>query len=250
MTATNHDKEYRFAKALEEVRKLAREQGMRIADEQIRSAFATQELSEEQFAMIYDYLKSHKIGVDEDLDPDDYLSEAEKDYLEDYLSGLQALRQYTAGEKEAALLAAMAGDQTGRDRLVEIYLPEVVGIAKLYADQGVYLEDLIGEGNVALASGVSMLGCVETVAEAESMLIKMLMDAMEELIAGTARMQESDRKMADQVSKVAEAAKELAEALGRKVTPEELAGEGGFSEQKIKDALRVSGGAIEDISSE
>ncbi len=243
----NHDKEYRFAQALEEVRKLAKEQGMRIADEQVRAAFAAQELSEEQFAMIYDYLKHHKIGVDEEVNPDDYLSEAEKDYLADYLSGLRGLKKYTQGEKEAALIAAMAGAQADYDRLVEIYLPEVAGIAKLYADQGVYLEDLIGEGNVALASGVAMLGAMENPAEAESILIKMIMDAMEELIAGTARMQESDRKMADQVNKVAEAARELAEALGRKVTPEELAAEGGCSVQMIREALRVSGGAIEDI---
>lgn len=248
MTAMNRDREYQFAQALEEIRKLAREQGMHIADEQVRAAFAAQDLSEEQFAMIYDYLKKHKIGVDETVDPEDYMSAEEKNYLEDYLQGLQGLRKYTEGEKEAALLSAMAGERSGHDRLVEIYLPEVVGIAKLYIDQGVSLEDLIGEGNVILAAGVAMPGCVETAAEAESLLIKMIMEAMEELIDGTARMQESDRKMAEQVNIVAEAARELAEALGRKVTPGELAEESGLSEEVIRDAVRISGGAIEDIT--
>ena len=51
-----------------------------------------------------------------------------------------------------------------------------------HAGQGVFLEDLIGEGNVALTMGVTMLGSLEEPSEAEGMLAKMMMDAMEEYI--------------------------------------------------------------------
>ena len=46
---------------------------------------------------------------------------------------------------------------------------------------------------------------------------------------------------------MAEKAKELAKELRRKVTVEELAAESGMSEKAIRDAMRMSGFAIEDL---
>ena len=51
----------------------------------------------------------------------------------------------------------MAGESDAQQRLIHLYLPKVVDIARLYAGQGVFLEDLIGEGNVALHSAVEYL---------------------------------------------------------------------------------------------
>ncbi len=243
----NNNKEIQFAKALEEARQLAKNQGNSITGEQVKEIFADQSLAEEQFALIFDYLKQHKIGVDEIIDPDEYLTDEEKNYLEDYLKELEDLRQYTAGEKAAALLSAMAGDKMGQGCLMEAYLPEVVEIAKLYIGQDVSAEDLIGEGNVALAVGVTMLGCVETGKEAEGLLVKMIMDAMEELIGETEQAHITDKQLENKVNQVAEAARELAQALGRKVTIEELAAEEGLTEELIGEAIRISGKAIEDI---
>lgn len=80
-------------------------------------------------------------------------------------------------------MSAMAGDSLAQEKLCTAYLPQVVDVAKLYAGQGVYLEDLIGEGNVAVAMGVKMLGALEKPSEAEGMLGKMMMDAMEDYIS-------------------------------------------------------------------
>ena len=146
-------------------------------------------------------------------------------------------------------LSAMAGDTDAAKRLTEIYLPEVPQIAKLYAGQGVSLEDLIGEGNVALSLGVHMLGALEHAEEARGMLGKMMMDAMEDCIAMNAEEEKSDRKIADKVNKVADAANALQEELRRKVTVEELAQESGMSQKAIEDAVRISGGKIESIAS-
>ena len=51
----------------------------------------------------------------------------------------------------------MAGETDAQQRLIEIHLADVAEIAKLYAGQGVLLEDLVGEGNLALSFGVTML---------------------------------------------------------------------------------------------
>lgn len=120
-------------------------------------------------------------------------------------------------------------------------------IAKLYAGQGVYLEDLVGEGNMAVAVGVTMLGALEHPSEAEGMLGKMIMDAMEEYIAENAEESDKSKKIADKVNRVADAARELSEELRRKVTVEELMEESGLSRRAIEDAVRMSGGKIEDL---
>ncbi len=236
-----------FARKLKEVRELAKEQGNCVSKEQVEEAFEELALAEEQLRMVFDYLKKHKIGVGEPVDLDDYLSEAEMDYLEEYKKELAHLEKVSDGEKEALLLSAMAGEKGAQSRLIHVYLPQVVEISRLYAGQGVFLEDLIGEGNVALSVGVTMLGCLEHAKEAEGMLMKMVMDAMEDCIAENAREQDKDKKVAAQVNKVAKKAKELAGDLHRKVTAEELAAETGMSLEAIEDAMRMSGFAIEDL---
>lgn len=242
--------EIEFAKTLEEVKKKARAQQNFITKSEVEEAFSALSLSDGQLEMIYDYLRQNKIGVDEPADADDYLGEEEKNYLDDYLEALQAIPKATNGEREAITLSAMAGDTDAVKRLTEIMLPEVPQIAKLYTGQGASLEDLIGEGNVALSLGVTMLGALEHADEVQGMLAKMMMDAMEDCIAASAAEEKSDRKIADKVNRVADAANALKEELRRAVTVEELMEESGLSRKAIEDAVRISGGKIESITAE
>ena len=241
------NKELLFARTLEEVRKQAKEQGNCISAEQVSSAFEALELSKEQLELVFDYLKKHKIGIDEPVDLDDYLTEDETDYLEEYKKELKQLEELSEGEREALTLSAMAGESDAQHRLIQCYLPRVIEISRLYAGQGVCLEDLIGEGNVALSVGVTMLGCLEHAGEAEGMLIKMVMDAMEESIAENLRETDKDKKVLERVNRVAKKAKELAEELQRKVTVNELAENTGLSVKAIEEAMRMSGFAIKDL---
>lgn len=240
-------REQEFAKVLEDVKALARGQGNMVTEAQVMDAFAGLSLSGEQMQMVYDYLLQSKIGIGQHLDPEEYLTEKEMDYLEEYLSEIEGLGDVTEGEKEAITLSAMAGDADAQTRLTEIYLKEVPQIAKLYAGQGVYLEDLIGEGNVALAIGVSMLGSQESAQEALGLLGKMIMDAMESYIRENTDAKKLDAKVADKVNLVADKARELSEELRRNVTVQELAEESGLSENAIRDAIRMSGFKIEGI---
>lgn len=236
-----------FAKTLEQVRKLAKEQGNCIEKEQVEEAFFDLSLSEEQMSLVFDYLEKHKIGIGSPVDLDEFLSEEEVNYLDEYKKELALLESYSDGEKEAITLSAMAGEAQAQKKLISIYLPQVVEIAKLYSGQGVFLEDLIGEGNVALTIGVTMLGCLEHAKEAEGMLGKMIMDAMEDHIRENMAEADKDKKVLEKVSKVAKQARELSKELHRKVTPAELSQETGISEKAILDALRLSGHTIEEI---
>ena len=216
------NKEILFAQTLEQVRKTAREQGNCISEEQVKDAFAELDLSGEQLQMVFDYLLKHKIGIGQPMDPDEFLTDEEKDYLQEYLDEVAELPTYTDGEKLAFAMSAMAGEADAQQRLIEIHLADVAELAKLYAGQGVLLEDLVGEGNLALSFGVTMLGSLEKPQEVEGMLGKMIMDAMEEYIAEHAENSKIDKRVEDKVNKVADKARELAEELQRKVTIEEL----------------------------
>lgn len=246
----SEQKELLFARTLEQVKKKAKEQNNCISKEQVREAFEELDFSEEQLQMVFDYLKKHKIGIEKPVDPDDYLTESEMDYLEEYRKELALLEKVSEGEKEAVILSAMAGELQARERLIQIFLPQVMEIARLYSGQGVYLEDLIGEGNVALTVGVTGLGAFEHAREAEGALMRMVMDAMEDCVVENMQESDKDKKVAAKVNKVAEKAKELADELHRKVTAEELAGESGMSLKSIQDAMRMSGFAIEDLEKE
>lgn len=239
--------EVRFAQILGQVRKLAKEQGNCISEEQVQDAFAELSLSDDQLSLVYDYLKKHKVGIGEPVDLDDYLTDGEMDYLEAYRKEIMLFGEISEGEKEAMILSAMAGEKASQERLIRFFLPKVADVARLYAGQGVLLEDLIGEGNLALTLGVTMLGAFEHAKEAEGALMQMVMDAMERHIQEAVEEAEKDKKAARKVNQVADKARELAGELHRKVTAAELSEETGMSERYIEDAMRMSGFAIEDL---
>ncbi len=243
------NKEIEFAEILKHVTRTARENKNLITSDQVAEAFSELELDDKQMEMVYDYLKNHNIGVDEAVEISDNLTEEETNYLEDYMESLKELPVLTDGEKEALSMSAINGDKDAQSKLIEAYLPLVVDVARLYSDQGVYLEDLIGEGNFALTRGVTMLDAVGEPSEVEGFLYKMMLDAMENIIQDNLQEDASSQKVLKLVQEVADKAKELAEDLRRKVTVKELMDETGWDEDKIRSAIKFSADNIEDLDS-
>lgn len=239
--------QFEFAKALEKICALAGQQGGMIRKEQVEETLrdAGISLGDTQLGLVYDYLKTKKIGIGEPADPFEYLTRQEVDYLEAYLEETRALADVSEGEKEAIALSAMAKDPDAKRRLIEIFLPQVAEIAKLYAGQGVYLDDLIGEGNVALTMAVEMLDCAENARAAFGNIASMIMEAMETYIADNASEKKTGDRLAQEANDVLEKAKELAEELGRKVTVAELAEESGMTQEKIREAIRITADNID-----
>lgn len=236
--------EKEFTKKLEELKELASSQGMKVSKEQVEETFSEIGITGDALNYVYDYLKNIKIGVGEAVDLDSYLTGDEKKFLDMYLEEIGNLPKLSDGEKEAYLIQALAGEKEGRDKTVEMMLPVVVDISKLYTEQGVLIEDLIGEGNVALMAGVDMLEALDDPSEVESTLSKMVMNAMETLISHTADGDSENRQLIKKMNEILAAAKELSETLEKKITVEELAAEGKFSEEEIRDAIRISSNHI------
>lgn len=253
------NREVQFAKSLEQIRKLARSQGGQLTPAQVEETFRDLNLEKAQLEMVYSYLDAHHVKVEEKLTDvseaiasgedltDEELSDEERNYLDLYLEELDALPVLTDGQKKACTMNAMNGDKMAQQQLIGAYLSSVAQIARLYAGQGVLMEDLIGEGNVALTMGVTMLDSQERPEECEGMLTKMIMDAMEELIKENSDSADIEKKALDRVNRISDKADALSEELGRKVTVAELAAEEKISEKSIRDAIRISGFAIDAI---
>lgn len=239
--------EVEFGRKIEELKKLAKEQNNVVSKEQVEELFAKIGMEPESLEPVYEYLKTKKIGIGEPVDLDEYLSDEDVDYLSMFTDELALLPEYSDGEKEAYYISAMAGEKDAQSRVIEIMLPQIIDIAKLYAGQGVTIEDLIGEGNVALTMGVTMLGALEKGSEVPGALTSMVMNAMEDYIAEESDAKKGDKKVENKVNKVAAAAGELSSSLGRKVTVEELCEETKMSRAYIEEAIRLSGNKIEEI---
>ena len=264
------DKEVLFGKTLEELRRKAAVQGGYIDKNEILEMLAPLELDEEKTGMVFDYLKGRgirfEINVSEtaipagDIELDGVtpseneavisefaLDEIDTDYLNAYLEGLDELPVYSDGEKIAFTISAMAGEERSKEKLINCYLKDIVGIARIYTGQGVLLEDLIGEGNEALVRGVSILDSQEKPDDCEGFLMKLVMDAMEELIHEASSEGNLEDKILKKTNKVYDKAMELAEELERKVTVKEVAEFAGISEKAVREAMEISGYKIECI---
>lgn len=236
-----------FRKELAGLVRLGKNQGNQLSEQQVKEAFPASGIDETKISFIYEYLTANKIAVDVAFDPDEAMSGEDRDYLAMFMEELKELPELSEAEKEAVILKAMEDDAAAQKKLSEVFLPKVVEIAKLYAGQGVLMEDLIGEGNVALAAAVSMAGCVEKPGDAESFFAGMIMDAMEVLVSAEADEKEIDDKILEHVNRVALAAEELYGDLRRKVTPEELADETDLTVAEIEEAYRLSGRKIDTL---
>ena len=243
------NKEREFAETLKHLTRTARENKNVLTKEQVELAFSDLDLDETQMNMVFDYLEKNNIGVGENADFDEAMTDEEKKYIDEYIESLDGIERLSDGEYEAVCMSAIAGDKLSQDRLINHFLPLVVDVARMYSEQGVYIEDLIGEGNVALAKGVTMLDAVGEPSEVEAFVYKLILDAMEAIIEDNLASDTSAQKVLELVQEVADKAAELAEDLRRKVTVEELMEETGWDEDKIRDAIKFSGDKIEDLDS-
>ncbi len=175
------------------------------------------------------------------------LSAEEKDYFELYLKEIREIKELSEEEKNALFAKAMSGDKQAKNDLIRANLVRVTEIARLYIGQGVPLDDLIGEGNVALASAMEVIEQEESAEEAEQCIVSMIMSAMEELIDDDAKSHDAFEEWAERANEVLDKARELSEDYMRKITIKELCEEAGYTEEFVKDVMDITGGGIEFI---
>ena len=243
----DRQKQVLFLAKLQEVTKKAQQNGNTVTQEELAEAFGGLDLDDAQMLQVREYLRGKGVGIGEALPAEEVLTDEEIDHLKEYEEMIDAIGIPSENILDAVKLSAMAGETDAQKRLTEYSLKKVVDIAKLYAGQGVYMEDLIGAGNEALLIAVTQLAPLETPDEVDGFIGRRIMDAMEDLIALNLDIKAAEKTVEEKVNLVADRAKELAEELGRKVSVAELAKEYEMDPEEIAEAVRLSGNAIADI---
>ena len=238
-----------FLKKLNGLVAMAKGQGDQITIDEVRAYFADAALTEEQLELVFDYLLAQKVVVKgyikmtEAVEEKITYTEEEEAYLKEYLNDLEAFKEEKAGEKESLFAKLIGGDASAKNRLTELYLKEVVEIAKEMYHPEIFLGDIIQEGNVGLILGVDMLADVAT---AHETIVNQVKQCIQMLIEEHAEVKSRDNKMVEKVTMLDESIKTLTEELGRKVTIDELAVYMGMTEEEIDDILRLMGEESEE----
>ncbi len=267
----------RFHEMLSDIMEVARVQGNQLTMEDVKSLFGDMNLTEEQYDHIYAYLAANKIKIkgyvnsaslyteainqekirEEHLDKEvseqkasttsqdkNTLQEEDSVYLKMYLEDLEGIKDCTPEEESILIEHIMKGDFPAKQRYIEGNLRNVVKIAKEYRNQGVTLEDLIQEGNIALMGALEHLQEFwkkETIGEQIAQYVRNFIEAV---IKEEKESSSFGNSMVDKTNFLNSAANELAEDLGREADIHELAGYTKLPEKEIKDILSMSGDAV------
>ena len=254
--------ENEFKKRIIKVRALAKSQNETISKEQVHSQFLPLNMEEGQFLLVFKYLTEEGVTLyDSEEERVNALSDKEgtkkgekvsvnnedSEYLKMYIDELNEMGNIDRAERSRLIEEALKERDRAGEILPALYLREVIDIARLYAGQGVALEDLVGEGNIGILMGIKMLDLCESVEEVDEFITRTVMDSMESLIMDTFSAGDFDLKVVERVNALNDKARDLAEDLERLVTVEELAKELEMEEEYIRETIRLSGNAISYI---
>lgn len=221
----------RFQEKLSGILRLAEEKEMRLNIEEIEKYFEDDGLSQEQIALVCDYLLSQKVivsgyekkpgAVREAGEETKELTGEEQEYLDGYLREIHEMTARTPEESRMAF-----------------YMPLVAEEALKLQRNGVFLGDVVQEGNVSLICALSRY---ETGKEDKEKILEEVRAGMQTLLESQLEMKRRDRKMVDRVTELETAIKDLSDGLGRKVDVDEVAEKMGLSAEQIGDILKLAG---------
>ncbi len=231
----------------------AKAQGNQISIPEVQEHFRDMELSKEQMDLMFEYLMSQKVAVvgyvklDSAEKEEIEFTEEEKAYLKEYMQDLQAFPEISVEARRNLFERAVEDDDAAKQKLMEVYLKDVVEVAKEMYSPDVFLGDLIQEGNLGLVFGVEMLTEADT---AHEMIMAQVRQNMQLLLEEQKELQGRDKKMIEKVQMLDEAIKSLTEELGRKISIDELAIHMGMEIEEIEDILKLTGDEPEEAEEE
>ena len=188
-------------------------------------------------------------GIDHEIDEHEYdtasahLPEyqtekvmADDDSVKTYLREI-ARHKLLSGREEIELArASRGGDMLARQRLIQSNLRLVVSIAKRYRSSGISFQDLVQEGSLGLMRAVEKFD-PERGNKFSTYATWWIRQAVSRALANKSRAIRVPVHMNDTISKLRKADRQLAQALGRVPTFEELSQASGFSVEKVLLAM-------------
>ena len=249
----------KFMEMLQSITEVAKVQDNRLTKEEIADYFSEMELEEAHFQHIYQYLGENGITVPGFLYKkveEDEVEEAEQGQkneeeekkspvLSMYMEELSSLETISEQEKTPLFLGVRNGDEEAKKRLFEGYLPVVVELANKYKGKGMLVEDLIQEGNLGLFEALEKVGEISNIDDADTFIVESIRQAMVEVVDEEIGENDWEETVLAKTGLISEAAKYLAEDMGRVATVKELAEFTKLTEEEITDILQLSLDAVE-----
>lgn len=150
--------------------------------------------------------------------------------LETYLLEINETPLLTAEQERELARRIQRGDAQAREHMIRANLRLVVSIAKIYAERGLSLQDLIAEGNIGLVKAVEKFdpdaGC-----RFSTYATWWIKQSIRRALVNTVKSVRVPSYMAEMISKWRVVSHELTFSLGRAPTVEEVALELGIPEE-------------------
>jgi len=250
---------------VDELRKLVgegRERGF-LTFEEIASCLEEVEVTKEQVLELHAHLEEHGVDVvsrdgkpavseanrveaSANKDPVapkkveiDLTVEPSLDSLRLYLRSIGRVDLLTADQEVSLAKRIERGDMSAKQHMIEANLRLVVSIAKNYLGRGLTFLDLIQEGSLGLIRAVEKFDYRRGY-KFSTYATWWIRQAVTRAIADKARTIRIPVHMVEKLNKVVHVERALVQELGREPTPDEIAGELGWTAIEVKDILRMS----------
>lgn len=272
---------------MQEIKEIAAAQQNKLTKEEVQKYLGSENLSEEKWQAVYQYLGENNIKVEgycfvpvsKSSDITKKKTEADKNNAEEVSeqtekkesrrnatgkageekesrreTNMKLYRREIAGfagePEETQILAFLQGDNNLKNTIIEKYLQKVIKIADNYKKRNVPADELIAEGNVGLLTGMKIIeqnkkeyvladGSLNKV-KFFGMLDMEITHAMEMYIDDITESADWENAMLAKTNLLHEAAKYMAEEIGRVPTIEELSEYTKISREEIKDIMGLS----------
>lgn len=267
-----------FQEKLGQILSKAAAQDKNLSNEEILEVFGMNQLSTQQLQSLYEYLRiqgiriqgadlqkmdigkeieksniaeecaEEKIGAETSEDDSDEKKEIplgpeDQACLQEYEAYQMGLRKEEDGERERLLEELAQGNSVVLERLAQLYLPEIIRFAKTYRREGLFLEDLIQEGNMTLLTVVREEIPSEN---ADSWMREQIRTGIRSWVEEQTEQKIQDEYLVEKVRKLEAAIKELSDDEDQKFSVEELSAYLDMEEEEIRAVLSLTSEGAED----
>ncbi|SHM21618.1 RNA polymerase sigma factor, sigma-70 family [Anaerosporobacter mobilis DSM 15930] len=283
------DKE-NFLAMLAAIVDLAKAQDNIITMDEIKELLDDSAFTAEQMGHVYEYLAANQIRIqgyirnikanDEDVNitsidnatesdnEQEYLDEESKkalhelkereerfekeeaSYIKMYLEDLEAICPKVDGEMNMLINSLRKGNRSAKERLLELHLREVVDIARSYRGKGLFVGDLIQEGNIGLMTALEEI-CTganrvptESIPDTLEYIVNRIRESMEFVIHEQQDDKILENRIVEKINFISSCVKDLAEEFGREATLDELVEFTKLEKSEIADIMELAKDAL------
>lgn len=195
----------------------------------------------------HEYLDDEsKRALQELKEREERLEQEEASYIRMYLEDLETISPMAEGEVEMLINSLRKGNRSAKERLLELYLREVVDIARSYQGKGIIVGDLIQEGNIGLMTALEEI-CTEanrvpteSIPDTLEYIINRIRESMEFVIHEQQDDKILENRIVEKISFISSCMKKLAEEFGREATLDELAEFAKLDKSEIADIMELA----------